>query len=355
MPWLAAGAAASGIAGGILGGNAQKKAAAAQQAAIAAAIARAQQIIDEVGAPPDLSEKIILDQLAQVGELTPELEQQVKLGVSKLSQLQEDKTLRDTQTKVLREIAKRGKAGLTPEERAQMNVARQDVQRDLEAKQQQIIQNLAMRGQAGSGAEIAARLQSSQESADRASEEADRISALASQRALAALQQEAAMSGDIRSQDFDVERTRLAAADEYNRFDVQNQMDVNQRNVAAKNVSQAANLAEKQRVADTNKQMANQERYRQAQAKRDFWSDKMRQAEAKAAVVTGGMAPTAQAIGNMGQAKANMWSGIGGGLSGGFGLLANYYAGQNKAGTKYDTNDAKVDTNNPYYYDPGRA
>lgn len=347
---LAAAQGAGSIVSGILGNKASKKAAQAQADAIAAAMARAEQIINEVGAPPDLSEKIILDQLAQVGVLTPELEEQVKLGVSRLSQIQEDQSLRDAQVRALQEMSKRGRMGLTPEERAQMNVARQDVQKDLEAKQQQIIQNLAMRGQAGGGAEIAARLMSSQEAADRASEEADRISAMASSRALQAIQNEADMAGRLRGQDFDVETTKAKAQDEFDRFNVENQIATQQRNIAAKNIAQERNLNEAQRVADTNKQTANQERYRQAQAKRDFWSDKMRQAEAKVGVIGGGMKTQASIAGGDDRAKANMWSGIGGALNTGFGALANYYYGsKNKTETKYDTDDIKVDTSNPLY------
>lgn len=322
MP-LIAGSAAASLGGGILAGNAQKKAAREATAAMQAAMARAEQIIDAIGAPPDLSEKIILDQLQLAGVLTPELEADVRQLTSQVSQIQKDDQLRGLQTKALQEISKRGRVGLTPEERAQYNVLRGETQRDLEAKQQQIKQDLAMRGQAGGGAEIAARLLSSQESADRASEEADRISALASQRAMQAIAQSGEMAGNLRGQDFQEEVTKGSAADQFNRFNLENQMQIAQRNIDRRNVAQERNLGEKQRIQDTNVGMANQERYRQAEAKRQNWQDKLAAASAKIGVITGMTPGITQGMMQQGKAKANMWTGLAGGISGTMGALAN--------------------------------
>lgn len=323
-------AMASGIVGGIMSGNASKKAAAAQQAAIQAAMAQAMSIIDSVGAPPDLSKAIMIEQLQLAGVYTPEMEEAVDMEVSKVSQIQEDKGLRENQVKALQEISKRGRAGLTPEERAEFNKSRGEVQRDLEAKNQQIIQNLAMRGQGGGGAEIAARLLASQESADRASEESDRINATASARALEAIRESGQLSGQLRSQDFDIEATKAGAQDEFDRFNVENQVARQQRNVDSRNVAQATNLGEKQRVQDTNTAAANQEKYRQVQAQRDFWQDKLTQAQAKASVLTGGAGMMGQAAGGKDNAAANMWGQIGGAGASGFGALSSYYGNKGK-------------------------
>lgn len=334
MPLILGGASlAAGIGGGILGGKSAKKAAAAQQAAIQAAMAQAMSIIDAVGAPPDLSKAIMIEQLQKAGVYTPEMEEAVNLEVSRVSQIQEDKSLRDNQVKALQEISKRGRAGLTPEERAEFNKSRGEVQRDLEAKNQQIIQNLAMRGQSGGGAEIAARLLASQESADRASEEADRLNATASARALDAIRQSGQLSGDLRQQDFNIEAAKAGSQDEFDRFNVENQIARQQRNVDSRNVAQATNLAETQRIQDTNTAAANQEKYRQVQAQRDFWQDKMSQAQAKAAVLTGGAGMMGQAAGGQDKAAANMWGQIGGAGASAFGSLANYYANKPKTNT----------------------
>jgi len=309
-------AAAAPIVTGIMGASANKKAMAAAQAAME----RATAIIEETGMPPDLSAPVIIQELRRAGIYNPEMEAQINTAVSKVSQIQEDKSLRDTQVQALQNMSRLGKAGLTPDERAQMNQARQAVQRDLEAKQQQIIQNMQMRGQSGSGAELAARLGASQAGADRASEEGDRISALAQARALQAIQSSSNMAGGLRSQDFDVESTKAGAADEFERFNIANQIGTQQRNVSSQNAAQLGNLQESQRIADTNVGMANQEKYRQNQAKRDFWQDKLAYNSARAGIASN----AAQYAGAQDKANAQMWSGIGAGVGSGLGSIGNY-------------------------------
>jgi len=352
MPLILGGASlAAGIGGGLLGASSAKKAAAAQQAAIQAAMAQAMAIIDAVGPPPDLSKAIMIQELQKAGVYTPEMEEAVNLEVSKVSQIQEDKALRENQVRALQEISKRGRAGLTPEERAEFNKGRGEVQRDLEAKNQQIIQNMAMRGQSGGGAEIAARLLASQESADRASEESDRINAAASARALEAIRQSGQLSGELRGQDFSIEAAKAGAQDEFDRFNVENQIARQQRNVEGRNVAQATNLAETQRIQDTNTAAANQEKYRQVQAQRDFWQDKMSQATAKAGAITGAMGLQAQYAGGQDKANANLWGNIGGMGSSAFGSLANYYGNkQNNANNTKVINANQAGNDDPNKY-----
>lgn len=314
-------AIASGVApivGGILAGKANKKAMAAAQAALA----EARDIIDKVGAPPDLSAKIIMEKFAQAGILTPEMEAAINLGVSKVSQIQEDAQLRDAQISALSELKKRGRAGLTSEERGEWNRSRQSVQKDNEAKQQQIKQDLAMRGQAGSGAEIASRLLASQEAADRASEEGDRISATASARALQAISNAGALGGDIRGQDFSIEQSKAGAEDEFNRFNVANQVGRETRNVGSRNTAQEYNLSNKQNVSNMNVSTENQERQRQVEAKRQHWLDSLAYAQARA----NPYGQQAQMEMQSGQNKANMYQGIGAGVGSMFGSLSNFYA-----------------------------
>jgi len=343
MPFIAGGMAAVQIGGSILSSNAQKKAANAAAAAQQAALEEYRRLIDEVGAPPDLSAAVVLEKLQQAGVLTPELEQAINLDASKRAQVQEDDSLRGAQVRALQQMAKRSRSGLTAEERAEANIARGEVQRDLQAKQEQIVNDLAMRGQAGGGAEIAARLMSSQEAADRASEEADRIQAMASARALQAMQAESQMAGSLRGQDFDVNMAKAGAEDEFNRFNVENQISRQTRNIGARNVSQEANLREKQRIQDTNTETANAEKYRQLEAKRQFWQDKLSYAQAKAAPVLGMGQVGAQQASALGQNKANLISGIAGGISSGFGALSNYYASQPKTPSVSSSDPSGVD------------
>ena len=306
MPWVAAAAvAAVGIGSAIMGAASGKK----ERKAAADALARAQAIIDEVGPPPDLSAKIIYEQLRVAGVLTPDIEAAYNTAVSKVSQITEDPSLREAQSGALKTLQKRAKLGLTAEDRAAYNEIRQQVQRDAEAKRQQALQAYAQRGLAGGGQELAASLMAGQEGAERASAEGDRIAAVASARALEALRESSNLAGSLRSQDFDVNRTRAAAADEFERFNVANQIGRQQRNVDRMNIAQERNLSEKQRIQDYNTAQENAERLRQVEAKRQYWQDKLAYAQAR----TGQTSNIINQANTAAEAKQQMWSGIGGG------------------------------------------
>jgi len=326
MGWAAAGAGAINLGTSIASYKQNKKMNAQMQANIAAALEE----LNKVGMPPDLSKEIIYQQFAQAGVLTPELEQEIEMQSSKMGELKERAPeLRDQQMQALQLISQRGKAGLTPEDRAALNKVRQEVQRDVEAKRQQVLQNFAARGQGGSGNELIASLQASQAGADQASEQGDRIAAQASMNALQALGQSSNLAGQIREQDYGVDAARAAAMDELSRFNIENSRGVQQRNISARNQAQAANLGEKQRIQDANIQMANTEKLRQQEAKRQYWQDQLDLAQAKANARTGGNTVLARQASNYG----GLMAGIGQAASG----LASAYA-QNQTNQQNQAN-----------------
>jgi hypothetical protein len=303
MPMMAVAAVAAPIIGGVIGNIAsagdRKKAEAAMREAV--------QIIDSVGAPPDLSREIIYQKLQQVGVMTPELEQAIDVGISKVEQIQEDPTAREAQVQALQAMSQLGKTGIGAEDRAALNQIRSEVQRDAEAKRQQIIQQAQMRGQAGAGAELAAQLLGAQAAADRSSAEGDRIAAQAADARRNALQQLASQSHQLRDQDFNVAQAKAKAADAFRQFDVQNQMGVQQRNVSSKNQAQQRNLEEAQRISDANTQQANQEKLRQAEAQRQYWADQLDLAKSRSGARSGMQNYyTGEA-----DRTARMWQGIG--------------------------------------------
>lgn len=280
---LAAGQIISTVVGGIQAGNARREAEDRARRAMDEALA----IIDSTGAPPDLSQKIIMQKFQQAGLLTPEVEQAISVGVSKASQITEDSALREAQTDALKTMSERGRLGLTAEDRASLNKVRNDVQRDVEAKRQQILQNFAARGQGGSGSELIAALNASQSGANLASEQGDRIAAQASRNALEAMTRAGDLGGRIRAQDFEVANSKARAADEMRRFDIANRIGVQTRNVANLNQANRANLENKQRIADMNINQENQELLRQNEAKRQRWLDQLEMNKAKANARTG--------------------------------------------------------------------
>ena len=307
MP-MAAAAVAGPIIGGIMANRAAAKDRKAAQAAIEAGLAE----LNAIGMPPDLSARVIFEQFAQQGLMTPELEQDIQLGASAVSNITEDASLRETQMGALNMLKSRMNTGLSPVERADLNQMRQATQRDAQGKIDQIQQQMAARGQGGSGSELAASLMASQGAAERQSGESDRLMAMAAQNALNAIAQGANVAGGIRDQDYSRKLNEAEAMDMISRFNAENATGTQQRNISAKNLAQATNLGEKQRIADTNTLVENTERARMNQAKRDYFQDQLALASAKSSTRMG----VASGLQQQGQQKADMWSSIGGSLGG---------------------------------------
>lgn len=304
---------AGGLLGGIFGSADKKKAQDLMQEAY-------KQMAD-MGMPPDLSQAILLQKFQEAGILTPEMEQEIKLTPSKVAGISEDPSLRLAQSNALQKLQDVSKGGLRPEDRAAYNQLRSENERALQGKIGQIQQGFQSRGQGGQGAELAAQLMASQEGANRASAQGDQISADASRRALEAIGSSGQMAGQIRSQDFEVNRTKAGAEDDFQRFNANNSMAIQSRNIAAKNTAQMNNLQNKQQVMNANTAQGNQELLRQKEAQRQYYMDQFARNQAlaqakqqQANVYAGNAANTAQ-----------NWQSIGAGAGG---FLNNMYGNQ---------------------------
>lgn len=315
MPWLAAVAVAAGaVVGAISASGARDDAKTAAQ--------NAWKELENLGYPPDLAAPLVLEHLKQQGLYDPKLEAAINQGVSQVAQIKEDPRLRDAQNSALQSLQQRGAGGLTAEDRLAFNELRQKQAQEAESKRQQIMQNMQARGMAGSGAELAAQLSSAQAADSDLASGGDRIAASASKNALEAMLSAGELGGKIRGQDFDVNRTRAAAEDEMNRFNIQNQMAVNQRNVSTQNDAQRRNLAEQQRIADANAGMNNAEQSRQIAAKQTMWNDKVNLAGMRANAQLGQASQLRQDA----NANAQNWSNIGNSAGSAIGTVSNSYS-----------------------------
>lgn len=304
--WAAGAAIAAPIIGGIMGNMSASDDREAAMDALREGWAK----LDAIGMPPDLSQRLLLEQFQQVGILTPELEQDVNLAQSQVALIKEDEGLRDAQMDALRGIQERGKIGLSAQDRAALNQIRRDSGTETEAKRQQILQNFAARGQGGSGNELIASLQANQAGAEEASMQGDRIGAMASQNALQALSQAGQLGGSIRQQDFGVAQAKAGAEDQFSLADFNAANQRQSRNVGYRNDAQASNLGAAQRTSDMNIAQDNTETRRASDAKRDYWNDRLNLASAyggQGRQVAGGLNQQADR-------DANMWAGIGSGL-----------------------------------------
>jgi hypothetical protein len=330
-PVMAA-AIAAPVIGGIMGGISSSKS--RKQAAAAAAAAYAE--LSKVGLPPDLSREVILQKFQEMGILTPELEQDFDLQASQVAQIQEDPQLRNAQLEALSTLGQVSRGGLRAEDRAAYNELRNRVQQDAEAKRQQLLQSMQAKGMGGSGAELMAQLQSSQASADTASAGADNLAAEASRRALEAISQRANLAGSVRGQDLSAEEMKARAIDDRNRFLYENSVARQRGNVNRLNEAQAANLGNKQNIANMNVGQGNTESLRQNQAKRDYWQDQLGLASAKANALNNQGSVLAQNS----QQQANMYSNLGNALGQGFAAYGSY---ANKASPAVPNNNQRSD------------
>lgn len=177
-------------------------------------------------------------------------ESNIDMGPSSYEDIAIDPRLEAAQMGALEQISQMGETGFTPAEQAALRESRRDSASEAQAKSAQLMDEYARRGMGGSGAELAARLQAGQSSADRMSQEGDRLAQMSQERALNAIGQTAALGGQIRGQQFGEQSDVAQAKDAISQFNTANQQNVQQRNVNAANQASLRNLGEKQRIAE---------------------------------------------------------------------------------------------------------
>lgn len=315
-----AGSAIAGIGSSIVGNIA----AAGDREKARQALIKANDMIEKLGLPPSQATPIILEQFKQAGIYTPENIAAVEKGVNAYNAVQEDPSLRNAQIKALQQLQDRSVVGLTAEDRVAMTELRNRAGADAEARRQQILQNFRQMGQGGGGASLAAQLQAQQASSNEASAAADRQAAVAAQRALQALTQSGSLAGDIRNTDFSQASQRAQAENEMNRFNIGNQMNVNQANVNARNQANLYNIQRQQNVSDRNVGMSNEELLRQRQGQQQDFQNKFNLTQAQANAQTN----LGNVYNNQAAQTGQLFSNIGAGLSGALSAAGQYSANQ---------------------------
>jgi len=260
---------------------------------------------NNIGIPTAEAQKIILETPELVGQLFPDLEFAEQLEDTAYSDIEVPGDLKDKQLdalNTLNQIAQEG--GLTPEDEAELRAIQRQVMGGAEARDASILQNMSERGMGGSGVELASRLAGNQAAQQTQAEMADRQASMAFQRKMEALNRVGDMSGKMRDQEFSEQSDVAKARDIMNQFNVGQRANVQQRNVATQNATQAANLGAKQATADRGVDLRNkQEEYNKGLAQKQF-DNQMAQAKGTSTAYTS-MAGTQQ------QQAANKQSGAG--------------------------------------------
>lgn len=199
--------------------------------------------LEKIGIPTIEAQKIALE--------TPEIAEQLiaeQMGPSAFEDVALDPRLEQSQYQALDEIANLASVGISPEDRAQLNQARREAAGQAQSAQQGILQQMAERGTLDSGSQLAAQLQAAQSSADRMSQEGDRIAEQGAAARRAALMNQANLSSQMQNQNLDLQSNLAQASDAISRFNTQNRSDANRYNVGTK-----------QRVADAGVDIRNQQ------------------------------------------------------------------------------------------------
>lgn len=317
---LAIGGALANVAGGIIGNMASSD----DRKAAASASQRALQEIQRLGSPPDEAREILLREYQSAGILTPEIEKQVDLGVSQVSQIKEAPELREAQLGALKRLQEASKAGFTPEARATMQEARTLAQRDDQARRQQILQQQQARGLAGAGSTLAAQLQAASAAATEEGEAAIKTGAGASQAALSAVAQSGQLGSSIRGQEFDIARTKAGAEDQFALQRYNEAFSRQQRDVSSRNVAQQYNLAQQQLIMDKNINQRNAELQRQRQAESHRYQMEMERARMMASAYGGEAQQRQQQAAQTQQG----WQQISGGVGGAAMAAGQYFQGR---------------------------
>lgn len=298
--------AGSNLLGGLLGGRDAKKAARAQ----ADAAARVAALYNNLELPSVEDMSIQSEQGQIVGEYNPLLEQLLSLQPSAMEGIDVSPEYKDLQLQALRKMAGVGEDGLDEGDEAAFRQMQRKIAGEAQAQQAAILNNMAQRGTLGSGMELAARLQGSQAAMDRLSSSGDQLTQDARSRALQALSQTGSMAGSLRGQDFEEQERIARAKDAINQFNVQNQQQLQGRNISEQNRAQLANLQARQAMANANMQLRNQDQMFNKGLLQQDYQNRLQ----KLGGQTGAQTQIGNAQAGMHGANAQMWSGIGSSL-----------------------------------------
>lgn len=318
---VAGGAAVLGpLLGGIIGAQQSQADRNAANAAAQAAYAQIQQM----GAPPNAWANIILQQFKQAGIYSPQLEQQVQLGVTQAQNVQANPDLQNAQMNALNQLSQFANTGNTAQTQAQLNQAEQQVGAATQGQLQGIRQNMQSRGLAGSGSELAQQLSAAQGGANLLSNQALQAAAQNQQASMQGNAQAGAMAGQMNQQQYQQALQRAQSADQRNLYNTQQQQAIQNANAGLSNQAQQQNLATSQQLSNANVAQNNQLTQQQAQASNNQWQQQLQLQQAKAGALLG----QAGQYNNQAGQTAGLYQGIGSGVGSGAGAILGYLGKQ---------------------------
>jgi hypothetical protein len=291
-----------GIAGAISASDARNEAANLIRASVAD--------YEAMGVPSEQALQLSLERYRNEGILTPEMEQEITQGDSRLLGIQEDPRLREAQLSALDELGSIGRGETRLSDKAAVADILDKTAQAERGQRLAIEQDLRQRGAYGSGAELAMKLANQQSSAQQANQQGLNLAAQAQDRALKAIIEGGNLGGNIRGQEFSQSARAAEAQDAINRYNAMARGETQQRNIANRNDAQKYNLGMAQDISNKNVDLTNMEQQSKSQSAQQMFNNKLALNQAKA------NARGQQASNTIsgGLAQAQMFGGAGAGI-----------------------------------------
>lgn len=268
-----------------------------------------------------------LEELKQLGILTPEMEQAILQGETSLNNVSIDPRLQKAEMDALETLSRiSGEGGMDAQAMLGMRQAQMAAQNQARGAREANLMNAAQRGVAGSGLEFVSNQMADQDAANQAEMAGLTMAASANARDLDALNRMSDIGSNLTNRQLGLDVSRASAQDAIDRFNTTIRGDVNSRNVGARNTAAERNLNEAQRIGDSNVAIRNtQQQYNKGLEQQKFDNSLAR------ATGAAGVAPTqVNAANNAAQATNNLWGGIGKTMVGAGTAIGDYYAGNKK-------------------------
>lgn len=217
-------------------------------------------LFQNVELPNIEDQRLMLQQYVEQGVLSPEQAQAYLVEQNALANMDLDTEGQAAQLEALRQLQEIGSAGgLTASDKSKLAAIQNQEQAASRGAREAILQNAQARGISGSGLELMSQMQNQQDAATRQSQRDLDVAAMGQERALQALMQAGQLGGNINQQRFGQQSQIAGAQNEIAKFNAANRQQVGLTNTAANNAAQAANLQNKQNIANANVDTGNKQ------------------------------------------------------------------------------------------------
>lgn len=299
----AIGAAAGGLIG-LFGGGKSEEQKAAEQAAL--------DLEQKYQIAPEEARRIVFEHYKEIGKLTPEMEQAIALEPTAYEKVTVDPTLGAAQKQALANIQnKMNQGGLDLNDLANLQTIQLQTAQAEKGRQDAILTNAQQRGMGGSGSELAARLSSSQASADQAGQRGLSVAAQAQKNLGEQTLQSFNMAQKMSQDELNRGNSLAQAQDINSQFNANLRSGVNQRNTAARNKAQELDTTYSREIAKANTGLTNTQKVNDRNARIGYIDDSNQKLKDVLAAKTGAASSRDRSNAANAESSGNLISGIG--------------------------------------------